>query len=394
MSSSDWKTIELRDVFEVRNEKLGSHEVEPPVFAISKHSGVVLGTDYHDRRVASANLEGYKILGALDWAYSTIHIDEGSIARNKHGFTGVVSPMYTILRWTSDDHDPRYFEYLLQSPRMLAMYGDMAQGSINRRRSLPWKTFSAISVSVPPLPEQRRIVDLVESVDDAIETGDRAFAAATQMYKELLTSFGAERASLRPLSDALTRVERSTAVKSDAKYRIIGLERSGEGFIDRGEVRGADIGYARLTAVGSDQLVYRKLTAWEGPISVSDGNVAGTWVSGEFPVFDVNADLLLPDLLRHICRWPGFWEKMAALLTGSVLRRKRLNPEQLLRIEIPMPDREIQEEILGLLDAVWGTLKAAQLTAQCRRQLRVELLFTLLSGKHIIPATYDELTGG
>jgi len=164
----------LGELFEPSNDRLGNHENEPPVFAISKYDGVVLASEYHDRRVASDKLNAYKTLGSKDWAYSTIHIDEGSIARNNHRFLGVVSPMYTVLRWREVDHEPRYFEHVLRSPAMLGTYRDMAQGSINRRRSLSWKTFSLIEVCVPSLPEQRRIVDLIGAVDEAIEAAESA----------------------------------------------------------------------------------------------------------------------------------------------------------------------------------------------------------------------------
>lgn len=163
-----WSKIRLGDVFAVSKKKLGAHEFEPPVFAISKHDGVIPSSDYHDRRVASAKLDGYKILPDEGWAYSTIHIDEGSIARNSQGLTGVVSPMYTILNWTSSENDPSYFELLLRTPQMLARYGDMAQGSLERRRSLPWKLFSSIEVDVPTLEAQHRIVDLMASIDTVV----------------------------------------------------------------------------------------------------------------------------------------------------------------------------------------------------------------------------------
>ena len=163
-----WTTVLLGEFFEPSNDRLGDHETEPPVFAISKYDGVVLASEYHERRVASAKLNAYKTLDSEDWAYSTIHIDEGSIGRNNHGFLGVVSPMYTVLRWRDTEHEPRYFEYLLRSPIMLATYRDMAQGSINRRRSLSWKAFSLLEVHVPSVPEQRRIVDLIGAVEEAI----------------------------------------------------------------------------------------------------------------------------------------------------------------------------------------------------------------------------------
>ena len=96
----------------------------------------MLSDEYFDKRIASANLDAYKPILQDGWAYSTIHIDEGSIARNTLGCPGVISPMYTTMRWISEDDEPTFFELLLRSPQMLAKYRDNAQGSINRRRIL------------------------------------------------------------------------------------------------------------------------------------------------------------------------------------------------------------------------------------------------------------------
>ena len=148
-----WSRTTLGEVFEPLSVRVGSIGIEPPVLSVTKHSGVVLASDYFERRVASDSLANYKALAPNDWAYSTIHIDEGSIARNNLGTAGAVSPMYTTMRFATSSHEARYFELLLRSSEMLGRFSSSQQGSINRRRSLPWRAFSAMEVQVPALSE-------------------------------------------------------------------------------------------------------------------------------------------------------------------------------------------------------------------------------------------------
>jgi len=164
--SEEWVEVSLAEVFAAHNAKLGEYSTEPRVLSLSKYDGFVPADEYFDKRIASKKLDGYKTVDPDDWAYSTIHIDEGSIARNRLGYPGVISPMYTTMRWVSAEHSPEFFELVLRSPAMLARYGDSAQGTVNRRRSLPFKTFSSLSVLAPPLPVQRRIVDLMAHLDN------------------------------------------------------------------------------------------------------------------------------------------------------------------------------------------------------------------------------------
>lgn len=382
-----WQKVALGDLFETINRRVGEHTEEPEVFSVTKYEGFVPALEYFGKRVASDKLNNYKIVGDGEWAYSTIHIDEGSIARNALGRRGVVSPMYTTMRLSSSLVLPYFCELVLRSPEMLAAYGDTQQGSINRRRSLPWKVFSQLEISLPPLHDQRRVVDLIESLDDAIEaaTNDSAW----NMYHHLLESWMRQAGS--SLQSAVTRRNDSVEVQPQGRYRILGVLRSGKGLTESGVRRGEEIAYKRLQRVGPNQLVYRKLTAWEGPITVSPGDQTEGWVSNEFPVFDIDSNVLLPDLMRHMCRWPGLWHRIGQRLVGSVQRRKRLNPEQLVQIEIPLPDIDRQADVLSLLDDMYTVHRSRIGHAEQLRELRSNLLTVLLSGKHEIPESYDEL---
>ena len=248
---------------------------------------------------------------------------------------------------------------------------------------------SSYPVLLPPLSEQRRIVDLIGAVDDAIEAADSV--VARDLYDAALGLLTGNPGHDQPLGSALSLKRESEPVVRDLHYRILGVLRSGEGFIDRGVIHGSETGYARMTKVGTDQLVYRKLTAWEGPISVSSEEEAGGWVSPEFPVFNVNSSLLRPALLRHYCRWPGLWSRIGDRLVGSVQRRKRLNPDALVQIQLPIPPLETQDSWVFALDGMWEVVSQRANAEADLRTLRSNLLTALLSGEHEMPESYDEL---
>lgn len=167
-----WRTVTLDALFSLANHRVGKQEAEPTVLSVTKSQGVVPAEEFFDKRIASRDLSTYKTLGIGDFVYSTIHIDEGSIARNETGRLGVVNPMYTTMTFTSSEDDPTYVALLLRQPFMLAQYRRLAAGTVNRRRSLPFSSFSRISVYLPPIRDQRKVVDLLQSVDRA-ETGAR-----------------------------------------------------------------------------------------------------------------------------------------------------------------------------------------------------------------------------
>jgi restriction endonuclease S subunit len=163
--SSNSRKTTLGNLFTLNNQKLGEYDSEPDIFSISKHDGIVLADNYFNFRVASKALAGYKVLEPNDWAYSTIHIDEGSIARNNSSLTGVVSPMYTTMSWTGVDTIPEYLEILLKSKLAIEKYLSNSQGSLNRRRSLSFQRFSSIEFALPKISEQLALVELIKQID-------------------------------------------------------------------------------------------------------------------------------------------------------------------------------------------------------------------------------------
>lgn len=165
---TEWTRGTLGDLFIADNAKLGAHTTEPTVMSLSKYDGFIRAEDYFDKRIASTALDGYKVVEPGEWAFSTIHIDEGSIARNNTGERGVISPMYTTMRWQPSGNEPEFAELLVKAPHMIAEYRRRAQGSVNRRRSLPFRSFASIEVFLPPRAEQRRIVGLVSAIRAAV----------------------------------------------------------------------------------------------------------------------------------------------------------------------------------------------------------------------------------
>jgi type I restriction enzyme S subunit len=156
---------------------------------------------------------------------------------------------------------------------------------------------------------------------------------------------------LRPLGEVMRLDIQRTPMMPTTTYRLAGVLNAGQGLVAKGEFDGGDTEYAAMNVLRVDQVVMRKLTAWEGPITVVPAEFDGFVVSNEFPTFTLGPELV-PDWMRHVCRSPRLWAEMKNRVRGTVQRRKRLNPEQLLQIQLPIPPREVQAGIVEMLDAV------------------------------------------
>jgi len=253
---------------------------------------------------------------------------------------------------------------------------------------------AAHTLRLPPLDVQRRIVDLVGALDANIAALDEETTSVLHLYLQLIArQMSSDGNSATLLGDCMSLERHRESTDDEETYRVAGVLRSGEGLIDKGLMRGSATTYTSLYRLRPGQLIMRKLTAWEGPITVVPDEYDGFVASSEFPTFNIDDDRLLPEFMRHVCRWPGLWHEMKQRLTGSVQRRKRLNPEQLLSILLSLPSVEAQGRAAGLLESLEEHTERLRAEADALRAVRAAILPALLSGDVEIPESYDELVG-
>jgi type I restriction enzyme, S subunit len=168
-------------------------------------------------------------------------------------------------------------------------------------------------------------------------------------------------------------------VQPDDEYRPAGVMIAGQGLFWRETIRGRETNYPALHRLKTGQLVMRKLTAWEGPITTVPPEFEGGYVSSEFPTFTLDSTRLLPAYMRLVCQRPTFHAEMRLRSTGTAERRNRLKPADLLSIAIELPAIDEQERIVALIAAVDDAIAATQSERQANVTLRRALLAHVLT---------------
>jgi type I restriction enzyme S subunit len=149
-------------------------------------------------------------------------------------------------------------------------------------------------------------------------------------------------------------------VRDGDTYPIAGVLNAGQGMLAREPLDASSTTYSKLHRLRTDRLVMRKLTAWEGPITVVPARYDGWFASPEFPTFALDRAQILPSFMRLICQLPSLWEAMKGTSTGTPQRRKRVTPQALLRIEVDLPPLRVQARIVSVLSCLDDTLEAAE----------------------------------
>jgi len=141
-----------------------SNNEEITVYSVTKYSGFVPSQEYFNKQVFARDLTNYKIVNEGEFAYATIHLDEGSIGIAPE--RSLISPMYTVFACDETKVDPKYLLRYLKSPRALAAYQILGNGAVHRRKSITLKSLAGLSVPLPELEEQRRIAAILDKADE------------------------------------------------------------------------------------------------------------------------------------------------------------------------------------------------------------------------------------
>ena len=182
-----------------------------------------------------------------------------------------------------------------------------------------------------------------------------------------------------PLSSLLTPWQHPHPVKPHVSYPIAGVFGFGRGMISRPAVLGSEISATQLFQIKSGQLIYSKLKAFEGAFAITAEPDHGRFVSSEFPTFDIDTTRVHSSYIAWYFRRPSFWRDIRGQSTGTVNRRERLHPDQLLRHEVALPPLDEQRRIVDLLERAAGI-----------RRLREQ---ALAKARAIVPALFLDMFG-
>ncbi|NWG75714.1 MAG: restriction endonuclease subunit S [Rubrivivax sp.] len=285
---------------------------------------------------------------------SRIDARNGAIALVPDNLDGsLVTNDFPLFNLDRSKLEPAFFGWFSKTAAFVDLCRQASEGTTNRVR-LQEDRFLALEIALPLLAEQRRIVARIEELAAKTEETYGLRRETNKTREALCCSIvfdqEAEPSIMTPMCELVKLREPDVVVSPEETYWFAGVYCFGRGVFPGLKKSGAEFAYSHLTRLSTGDFVYPKLMAWEGALGVVPPECNGLVVSPEFPVFEVNQASVLPETLDAYFRTPSVWPTLSATSTGTNVRRRRLNPEDFLKLQIPLPSMATQRTLHEVLD--------------------------------------------
>jgi restriction endonuclease S subunit len=294
----------------------------------------------------------------------------------------------TIIRCRIQDKSsltPEFLFQLLRHNFWMGKFGELCAGTTIMH--LGQKRAAVFPVVLPPVKDQKRIVDLVSAVDEYIAALQRQAEAARTARNAVLHELLDAGCNVWPettlddlvVSGVVTIGRGHVISKSDMKadpgpYPVYSSAQNNDGMIGSYNKYMFDEELITWSVDGGGHVFYRQ----HHKFSVTN-------IGGYLRIIDSQTFLypFLAAVLQRLHSQQSFdWQNKAH---PSVIRKLYKN--------IPLAPIENQRRIVEIVSSVDDLIHATETAINESKALRSGLLSDLLSGEHEIPASYDRLLG-
>jgi len=279
ITPTDWNMNKrAKEIFKSHSDKKHGNDLE--ILAATQENGIVPRSQIDiDIKCSDEGISGYKKVAVGDFVIS-LRSFQGGIEYSP--YDGIVSPAYTVLKPTvpiSDEYYKNYFKTAEFISRLNgAIYG------IRDGKQIGYEDFGDIVVHYPPLPEQKKIAEILRQCNKVIELKQSKIEELQELKKACLNKmFPKEGHNVpelrfpgftdaweqRKVSDEVDSVDTGKSkfsLKEDGQYEILGST-SVIGFDDEYDYEGDFLLTARVGANAGT--MYRH----SGKVKITDNTV-------------------------------------------------------------------------------------------------------------------------
>ena len=281
-----------------------------------------------------------------------------------------------------------FLKYYLLSPNFQKLLEDYSTGGT--AKGIKGSTLHKMVLVLPPLPEQKRMAQILSTWDTAIDncktiieqlkSRNKSLAQQLLAGKVRVKGFEKTKWKLTPLNECLTFTPREV-LKPSGNYLALGLRSHGKGIFHKHHIDPEDVAMDVLYEVKENDFIVNITFAWEQALAIVSKKDEGGLVSHRFPTYTFKTQRAIPEFFRHFIIQKYFKFLMELISPGGAGRNRVMSKTDLLKLEVKIPDVKEQKAIANILDTATDELSQYQQKLQQLQLQKKGLMQQLLTGK-------------
>ncbi|MFA6741156.1 MAG: restriction endonuclease subunit S [Arcobacteraceae bacterium] len=396
----DWKIVQLKDIFERVTRK--NEENNSNALTISAQQGLINQKEYFNKIVASKDLSNYYLLHNGEFAYNKSYsagYPMGVIKRLDRYDKGVLSTLYICFRINSNQVSTDYvLEYFSagnfdKEISTIAQEGARNHGLLN----VGVKDFFNLQMILPPHEEQKKIADILSTIDKKIAFVEENINVTEELKKGLMQKLLTEGIGHTEFKDSeLGRIPKSWEIDilnnlskvTDSLHMTPEFEEEGFPMVRVADIKNGKLNLSNALKVSKEmyELFTKSYIPKKKDIVLSRVGSYGvsSFVDTEEPFcMGQNTVIINPKIdsfyLYSILNSEEIKKQIENLSYGSGY--KSLSLKNIRELKIKLPPLEEQKQIAEILSTVDNKLENLKEKKQSFEELKKGLMQKLLTGE-------------
>ncbi|WP_158586080.1 restriction endonuclease subunit S [Leptospira yasudae] len=207
---------------------------------------------------------------------------------------------YLIRFQIKDGVIPKFIYYYFNNPNTVAKIRSFATPGVSQWNINPTALRKHLYIPLPPLPEQKKIAEILSTWDKAIEQTKNLIEAKKKLKKGLMQKLLTGRMRFpefgKPakigklpegwhrlrIGDLLKKIERPVIFDDNHQYPLISVKRRSSGLTHRETLTGSEILVKDLYITEEDDFLISKMQVVHGALGIVTKNFTSMYISGSY----------------------------------------------------------------------------------------------------------------
>jgi type I restriction enzyme, S subunit len=280
-------------------------------------------------------------------------------------------------------------EFLLQYFRTregVEKLGEICPGSAGRNRVLNVKQLPRITIPLPPITEQRRLVAHIDALAGKISEVGEASRKLELNQQTLLTGLYSQlvaNAPYKKLGEIAPLTRRPATIDPCQEYPGVSVRSFGRGTFHNPPLPGSEITWEKPHLVKAGDILISNIKAWEGAIAVATADDDNRYGSHRYLTFVPSPNVVTSRWLCFHLLTPQGLHYVGEASPGSADRNRTTSATGLQEIPVPMPRYEQQVWFGKIYDKIDAIRQTQVVTATAREKLLPAILNEAFNGQRL-----------